>query len=166
MTTNPDPFQIIRSTLERHSNEAIVRKYSRYFREGYDAYGIDQQTFDKLRDGWMLDWKGKMGLSDYLQLGDRLIASGKYEEASCAVVFLEPFRKEFTIDHFHRIGDWLEKYVVNWAHTDIICSRLLPCFLSDGIVTPNDFIPWIDSPSKWKRRAIPVSFISDRKSVV
>jgi hypothetical protein len=31
----------IRAVLQAHANPALVEKYSRYFVEGYDVYGVD-----------------------------------------------------------------------------------------------------------------------------
>ena len=100
-----------------------------------------------------------MTIADYLDFGDRLISTGKYEEAYCAVYFILSKREEFSPATFDRVGRWLENGIQNWANTDQLCIMLLTVFIFDGIVQLQDFISWTRSPSKWKRRAVPVTFV-------
>ena len=81
-------FQEIRKFCEKNKNPEIVKKYSRYFTEGYDAYGLDQKTFESQRGKWLVEWKKDFSLEDFLLLGDKLISTGKYEEASFAIGFI------------------------------------------------------------------------------
>ena len=64
----------------KNSDDAVVTKYSRYFKEGYDGYGVDDKLFKAQRDDWLKTWKNEMTVSDYLDMGDKLVASGKFEE--------------------------------------------------------------------------------------
>ena len=47
----------IREFCEGNSDSEIVKKYSRYFKDGFDGYGIDQKVFEKQRDAWIKEWK-------------------------------------------------------------------------------------------------------------
>ena len=41
---NPEEiFKVIHAYCEANANEAIVQKYARYFKEGYDAFGLTQE---------------------------------------------------------------------------------------------------------------------------
>jgi 3-methyladenine DNA glycosylase AlkD len=99
-----------------------------------------------------------MTIDDYLNLGDLLISSGKFEEADFAIQFLASKKDEFTTKTFDRIGNWLENGIQNWGNTDILCMFVLSEFLYNKIIVPKDFINWTRSESKWKRRAVPVTF--------
>jgi 3-methyladenine DNA glycosylase AlkD len=99
-----------------------------------------------------------MTISDYLNLGDLLIATGKLEEASFASLFIASKKDEFSIETFDRVGKWLEKGIQNWASTDELCMLVLSEFIYNNINQPKDFINWTKSESKWKRRAVPVTF--------
>ena len=46
-------FLEIRRFCEKNANPEIVKKYSRYFTEGYNAYGLDQETYESQRDKWL-----------------------------------------------------------------------------------------------------------------
>jgi 3-methyladenine DNA glycosylase AlkD len=153
-----DRFLEIRRFCEKNANPEIVKKYSRYFTEGYDAYGLDQKTFESQRDKWMEQWKD-FTLNDYLHLGDKLISTGKYEEASFAVSFMYSNTENFTAENFERMGRWLEDGIINWAHTDVLSGKALSHFITNKIIGIDSLKEWTESSSKWKRRAVPVILI-------
>ena len=71
-----------------NKDDSIIKKYSRYFKEGYDAYGIDSKVLESQKIKWLDSWKDEMTISEYLDLGDLLISSGKFEEADFAIQFI------------------------------------------------------------------------------
>jgi len=159
MSKIDERFAEIRRFCEKKANPDVVKKYSRYFTEGYDAYGLDQLTMESQRDRWLDEWKTDFTFDDFLDLGDKLIATGKYEEAGFAVSFVYSNTDSFTVDTLERLGEWLEGGIVNWAHTDILSGKALAyCFLN-GIVEVEALKKWTASESKWKRRAVPVTLI-------
>lgn len=152
-------FLEIRRFCEKNANHEIVKKYSRYFREGYDAYGLDQKTSESQRDKWLEQWKNEFTLDDYINLGDRLTATGKYEESSFAIAFIYSNKERYTAETFDRLGNWLESNIINWAHTDILSGKVLSHFITDKIVGIESLKEWTKSSSKWKRRSVPVTLI-------
>jgi len=141
-----------------NSDDSIVKKYSRYFKEGYDGYGIDTKTFKSQKDKWLESWKNEMTISEYLDLGDLLISTGKFEEASYAISLIASKKGEFSIEIFDRIGSWLENGIQNWGNTDELCMLVLSEFIYGKIIQHQGFMSWTKSESKWKRRAVPVTF--------
>lgn len=141
-----------------NTDDSVIKKYSRYFKEGYDAYGIDSKILESQKNKWLNTWKNEMTISEYLDLGDLLISSGKFEEADFAIQFIASKKDKFSIETFDRIGNWLENGIQNWANTDVLCMLVLPEFIYNKIIEPKDFINWTKSESKWKRRAVPVTF--------
>ena len=154
-----EKFLEIRRFCEKNANPEIVKKYSRYFTEGYDAYGLDQKTFESQRDKWLELWKKDFTLNDFLLLGDKLISTGKYEEASFAITFMYSTKENLTAETFDRLGRWLEDGILNWAHTDILSGRALSSFITNKIIKIESLKEWTGSASKWKRRAVPVTLI-------
>jgi 3-methyladenine DNA glycosylase AlkD len=146
-----------------NADDSIVKKYSRYFKEGYDGYGIETKIFESQRNKWLNSWENEMTISDYLDLGDLLIATGKLEEASFATQFIASKKDEFSIETFDRVGIWLENGIQNWANTDVLCMLVLSEFLYNKIIDPEYLINWTESESKWKRRAVPVTFFETIK---
>ncbi len=161
-----EKFHEIRRFCEKNTNPEIVKKYSRYFTEGYDAYGLDQKTFESQRDKWLEQWKKDFTFADFLLLGDKLISTGKYEEASFAISFIYSNTKELTAETFDKLGRWLEKGIINWAHTDVLCGKALSHFFTHQIIGLESLKEWTESASKWKRRAVPVTLIDVLKTDV
>jgi 3-methyladenine DNA glycosylase AlkD len=159
MDKTEDKFAEIRRFCEQNANASLVKKYSRYFTEGYDAYGLDREKIEAQRDKWLESWKNELTVDDYILLGNRLISTGKYEEASLAILFLIANKDHLRANHFGKIGNWLDKGIVNWAHTDILCGHVLSHFIINKIVGIEILREWTGASSKWKRRAVPVILI-------
>ena len=150
----------IRSFCGENADEKTVSRYARFFREGYDAYGLTKEEMEEYTKRFREAHKKELNLDGFLKLGEILLESGKYEEASFAMRFLVPLEEQFDIKTFQKLGEWLETGVRNWAHTDFLCGEILSRFMQRGIVTLEDFSSWRDSGSKWKRRAVPVSMLT------
>jgi 3-methyladenine DNA glycosylase AlkD len=154
----------IKAVLQTHADPVLVKKYSRYFVEGYDAYGVDLKIIKSERDAWLKANQLTLGLKGFLRLGDQLVMSGKYEEGFLAIDFISHFQKEFTPSTLERLGSWLDNGLCNWAHIDTISAHVLPAFLEKKIVALEAFSDWRRAPSKWKRRAVPVTLIKVLKT--
>jgi len=149
----------IREYCEANSDEKFILKYARFFKHGYHAWGVNPILLKQQAKIWINCWKKDWKLADFIQLGNILIQSGKYEEASFALLFVAAHKKEFTSETFSHIGYWLENGIQNWAHTDGICSELIKPLIVKKIITVTQFEAWRKSHSIWKQRAIPVSLI-------
>ncbi|MBW6516082.1 MAG: DNA alkylation repair protein [Candidatus Cloacimonetes bacterium] len=168
----------IRDYLKLKSDKKLIEKYSKFFKEGYDSYGICTEVFNSLLKTMLDKYILISDLDEVLSLGNELFASGKYEEGSLAISFISALRKresklakkkpypnsqlllEFDRKVFHQLQIWFDKWILNWAHTDITCSELLGKMLIDNNITIKDFSQWKKSSSKWTRRAVPVSMIA------
>jgi 3-methyladenine DNA glycosylase AlkD len=145
-----------------NANPDLVRKYARYFREGYDAFGLNDKQVHELADsiaeGFGLDIK------DILSLGLQLFESGKYEFGSVAILLLKKQAKHFDKSCLEGVRNWFDAGVNNWAHSDVLCSHITPLFLQNDIVELSAFEAWRCSASRWTRRAVPVTMLCLRKS--
>lgn len=153
----------IREFCLQNADEALVKKYSRYFVEGYDAFGIAQKAMEDEHKMLITRYRSTLGFDGFLELGDRLIKTGKYEEASFAVLFVIDFAKEYTPETLERLGRWLDNGVGNWAHADMMAGSVFSVFLLKKIVPYTAFSDWRTAESKWKRRVVPVSLIKSLK---
>ncbi len=150
----------VRAFCLTHADPAIVKKYAKYFKEGYDGYGISKESWgSSVRKQLSDKHRAVLGLDGLLDLGDRLFASGKYEEGSFAIDLITPLLPEFRPETFQRIGGWLETGVQNWAHSDVICRDLLAPSLKSGALSCSELECWRKSPSRWRRRAVPVALL-------
>lgn len=154
----------IRKFCKQNADEKIVKKYARYFVEGYDAYGIDGKLAESQRKLWFEKYKYDLGFDGFLKLGDLLIKDGKYEEVFFAIWFAGRFLKEFTPKTLDRFYKWIEIGVKNWAHSDVLSGEILSPFLTNNIVSLDAFSDWRKSKNKWHRRAVPVTMIKAIKT--
>lgn len=166
METNElmEPIKIveeIRNFCQNNADEKVIVKYGRYFKEGYDAYGVAYDFIEKKLKEILSREHFSLPLS--LEVAKILIPSGKYEEMSFACSLTKNCKKEFTIETFHAIEEWFELGINNWAHTDFICGEITPYFLEKGIVDLSAFASWRTAENKFQRRAVPVSFIKPFK---
>lgn len=152
-------FMAIRQFCEANTNPENVKKYARFFTEGYDAYGLGRVVFETQRDLWLEAWKHEMSFQDYLDLGDTLIATGKYEEASFAITFVYHQSDKFSAKTFDHLGKWLDNGILNWGHTDVLSGMGLASFFTKHILEIEAFTPWTQSASVWKRRSVPVTLV-------
>ncbi len=154
----------IRKFCKDNADEKIVKKYAKYFVEGYDPYGVEPKKMVPQRELWLNKYKDELGFEGFLKLSDLLVKSGKYEEAFTAFFFAKSFVDQFNSKTLERFSKWLESYIKNWAHTDSLCSDILPQFILKNIVSLEAFSSWRRSDSKWQRRAVPVAMIKLLKS--
>jgi 3-methyladenine DNA glycosylase AlkD len=151
--------QDIRRFLKENADEAIVKKYSRYFKEGYDPYGVASEKLSAKIGEWFGVCEEKLTVKQILNLCEELMKSGKYEEASIAISFAKRLKGCYNKSFFNTLGQWFEKYVKNWAHCDVTCGEVLYSFVEDKIIEFEDLLKWADSSGRWKRRAVPVTMV-------
>ncbi len=152
-------FKEIRNFCEANSDPEIINKYQKYFKEGYDGYGIDDKLFKGQVEKWIEQWKEEMTIERYLDLGDELMKNGRFDEKHVAISFLNSSRKDFSKDTFNRVGNWFDYGINNWATTDVLCMFVLSGLLYDKVIEYEDLKSWINSNSEWKRRAVPVALV-------
>jgi len=149
----------IREFCNANTNQKNIDKYSRYFREGFDGYGIDHKVYAEQLAKWIRVWQDELTIDDYLDLGDELMKTGRYEEKSFAISFLESEKENFSEEVFRRIGLWFDYGIDNWGNTDVLCMLILPHFISDRVIDLHKLGEWSSSTSEWKRRAVPVTLV-------
>lgn len=149
----------IQNFLMKNGSRSIVEKYARYFKEGYDPYGVAPEKLSAKIKEWFKTCEEKLTTKQIVDLCEELMKSGKYEEASIAISFITKLRKYYNSSLFNTLGGWFEKYVTNWAHCDVACSKVLYQFLEDKIIDFKDLLSWADSSGKWRRRAVPVTMV-------
>jgi 3-methyladenine DNA glycosylase AlkD len=160
MTSN-ELIQEIQSWCKVHADEAIVAKYARYFKEGYDGYGIPTDDFRaKIKE--LLASKS-LTLETVVNASNGLISSSMFEEPSFAISLLKGFHKQWTPDTFKTIEHWFSMGIRNWAHTDAVCGELLGPMMIQGLVSMENFDLWRSSEFKFQRRAVPVALIKPMK---
>ena len=141
---------------KENADDAIVKKYQRYFSDQYDAWGVDGSLMRTNYDSWVKEWA--LNPDETIALADRLFA-GRSEEIFFATWFLRDLKKTLRSEHFELLRGWFDRYVKNWAHCDVIVSELISVLFKNKVIGYNDFSAWRSSGNAHTRRAVPVSFI-------
>lgn len=158
-----DLYNEIVTFCKSNTNEELIKKYSRYFKEGqWDAYGLTQHLMhNKVNE--ILESKD-IDLQVIRETSRLLVRSLKYEESSFAILFYKSFIKSSDRQTFDDIVIWFETGIRNWAHCDTICGELIFSLLNNSIVCYKDLNSWIIADNKFQRRAVPVSLIKMLKT--
>jgi len=160
-------FKMMQSFFRKNADPEIVKKYARFFRDGYDAYGADPKIYSKQLDIWFDETSKDFRISDYKKLFGMLLESGKEEEFGVVNRFLSHMQKHHSKSLFKSIRTWIGKYYRNWAQIDSLCSQVLSPMMLNGVISHDDLLAWHNHDSKWVRRCIPVTtvyaFYKDKK---
>jgi 3-methyladenine DNA glycosylase AlkD len=136
-------------------------KWERYFREGYDAWGLldkDHPVWNEKQQEWLESYSG-LGLPGFLKAGELLFQSGKYEEGALAIRFLKTRRDELDAKSFGKLAKWFEAGIRNWAHTDVLCGEVIAPLLESHSIDLAALAGWRESKFKYQRRAVPVAML-------
>lgn len=163
MKTPQSVYEEIKLFCKANANDDLVKKYSRYFKEGgYDAYGVSYPLLQEKVKSILTE--SDIDLKFILQLSRLLVPGLKYEEPSFALMLVKAHKKQYTKDTFDEIGHWFDIGICNWAHTDALCSEILSVFLLKKIIPYGEMESWKTGKNKFQRRAVPVSLIKLMKS--
>ena len=149
-------FDEIHKFCVANGDETIVRKYGRYFRDEYDAYGVSHELVEE-KVAELLERGITMKLVQ--RTAPLLLRTGKFEETSFAIHLLMGFSDEFTYATFDELGKWFEIGITNWAHTDTICALFMRDLFARDIITYRDLAPWRKAANPYQRRAVPVAMV-------
>jgi 3-methyladenine DNA glycosylase AlkD len=149
----------IDAACREFADPALALKYARFFREGYDAYGVDHKNprWVQRIEEWRSHWTPR-GPAAVLELGRALFATGKYEHGAVAILLMKPLVERIGAGELPGLAAWLA-LVRNWGHCDVICGELIAPCIASGAIAPVKLKPWARSPDRFVRRAAPVSLL-------
>jgi 3-methyladenine DNA glycosylase AlkD len=151
-------FNDLLNYCQTNANPELVKKYSRYFKEGvYDAWGLSQALMDAKKAE--LKKSEEITVDLVFETAPLLMISGKYEETSFALILITIVKDKLTKSDFNRLESWFETGIANWAHADHLGMFFLPEIMKQGLVDKDDFTGWVTSSHKFQRRCVPVTFI-------
>ncbi|MCX6305341.1 MAG: DNA alkylation repair protein [Bacteroidetes bacterium] len=146
---------------QENANPAIVEKYSKYFKEGYDAYGLSHGHVA----GKVSEILSLPGMTQELALETSLllVKSPKYELTVIAIQLVLGYKKSWTTTTFKTVEQWFSLGITNWAQTDYICGELMNLFFKSGLADINSLGSWRTAHNKFQRRAAVVALIKPMK---
>ena len=145
----------IRAYCAANADREKAKKYARYFSEGYDSWGLLDKNHDfwnSRQESWLSRYQD-LGLKGFLVAGEELVKSGKYEEASIAIRFIQTFHDEMDASTIAALSRWFDGGIRNWAHVDVLCDLVLAPLLVQNRAGLKEFEPWRSAEHKFQRRA-------------
>jgi 3-methyladenine DNA glycosylase AlkD len=159
--TSDELVNLIRQFCRENGDPAMVKKYSRFFKEGFDAYGLNDKAYDRCTE--LITGDQDISLAMALDMAPSLLKSGKYEETFFAIRFVKSHVPEFKSDTLKKLEKWFDYGIVNWAHADVLSGDIFPIFLQKDIVPLAAFEHWRRSNNKFQRRSAAVTLIKLQK---
>jgi len=159
-----DPEMIFSQTedfCKSNADEAIVKKYSKYFKEGYDAWGVSSELLNQHVTG-IFAMQG-MTPEQVNKISLLLVKSPKYEMTSIACLLLKKIMKQWDSETFLTLEKIFATGINNWAHTDWICSEIIPDMIKKKLVSMDSLKPWRKAANRFQRRAAVVGLIKPMK---
>jgi len=144
-----------------NADPEIVKKYAKYFKEGFDAYGLALGKINERVDA-ILAMPG-MNNEKINELCIKLVTSPKYEMTSIASVLLRTTKKGWNAETVVTLEQMFGAGINNWAHTDWICGELIPEMIKQKLMAINTLKPWRKAANKFQRRAAVVGLIKPMK---
>lgn len=142
----------------QHADKKNVEKYSRYFKEGFDAYGLSEQLLrDKVQE---ILSRPDFNMKLLLKAAPLLLKTGKYEQTSFAILLLNAHADRFDVKTFKSVEKWFSVGISNWAHCDVLCGTTLKEFMARRLITLDDLSGWRTAENKHQRRAVPVAMLN------
>ena len=158
------PEDLVRE-LDRYGtangDPALVAKYLRYFKEGYNAYGLSHEQVMGRTEALLA--LPEMTPEFLMALTPLLVATGRYEMTIIAFRLVQSRKKTWDVRYFETVETWFSAGIHNWAETDVICGELMNLFFKKGLVTTERLEPWRVAENKFQRRAAVVSLIKPMK---
>ena len=145
-----------------NENIAIVQKYQRYFKEGYDAYGLNREQVE-IKVNEILAMPGATQKL-ILETSLLLVKSPKYEMTVIAIKLVLNFYKNWSVTTFRTVEKWFSVGITNWAQTDYICGELMNLFFKTQLIDLHSLEDWRIAKNKFQRRAAVVSLIKPMKT--
>ncbi len=159
--TTKEIAEDISKYCREHADPALVQKYSRYFKDGYNGWGLPHDLFEA-KAAEILALPG-MNIARILQLARILVKSPKYEEVSIPIMMTLKLNKEWPPSIFKSVEEWFTLGITNWAHTDYISGEIIALLFKKNLITIETIGDWRFAKNKFQRRAAVVSLIKPMK---
>ncbi|MCX6281373.1 MAG: DNA alkylation repair protein [Bacteroidetes bacterium] len=154
-------FKQTETYCKANADPAIVLKYSKYFKEGYDAWGVSSELVNRRADEIFV-LQG-ITIAEIYEICLLLVKSPKYEMTSIAGLLLKKLKKQWNSETFVTLENIFKTGINNWAHTDWICGEIIPDMIKMNLIGMESLKPWRTAPNRFQRRAAVVGLIKPMK---
>jgi len=148
----------LKTELLRNADEKTKLSGERFFKEDVKLYGIRSAVVSRIsREHYKaIEDKSK---SHIFSLCNELWKSGMMEESFIACNWSYFVHRQFEAGDFEIFGNWVNKYITNWASCDTFCNHTVGTIVEMYPPLINRLKKWAESDNRWVRRASAVSLI-------
>lgn len=159
MVTADQAVNTLRARLAAGGDPTFSAALQRYFPDRVEALGVSNADVVDVADAYLAEHP--VAPQARLEMAELLLQQARYhEEVLLGFALLHKVvKRNFDQGLLDRCRFWLESVVSNWAQCDDLCLKLIyPFFLGHPeLITATQ--AWLDSPSRWARRAGNVSVV-------
>lgn len=157
------PQVIARRALKKLAAQADAekaRQVQKYFEETVRSFGVTSPLVRAIAAELYSSIKKEWKITRAMQLCAILFPRPELEAKAIAALILARYKKEFPIELFGQIKEWLAKdYLDNWASVDILCPKIMGTLLLRYPELLREIKTWPSHPNRWVKRASIVSFL-------
>lgn len=158
MDTDTLVAQITRR-IEEQADPVRAENEQRYFKGTIRCHGLSVWKCHAIGRDVYQEHRKDLNSEEWLNLGERLLATGWFEEGSVGLEIVRRLRQPPSEELFGTYERWLGTYVGNWAHCDDLCAHLIGSLLIELPELTKRLPPWTASENRWLRRGAAVSLI-------
>src|SRR3989344_6863487 len=114
----------VRKELIKNIDKRYYKTSLGFFKENdvLKMHGVRYPVVRVIANKHFKESVNKLSKKEVFKICEDLMSSGIQEEIVVAFEFAEKFKKEYVKEDLTIFKKWIEKYVVNWALCDDICS--------------------------------------------
>lgn len=159
MNITKDIISRLRKELEEIADEHAKNTAQRFFKEKIKVYGIKRAIITALARQYFKEIKG-IHKKEIFQLCEDLFSSGFMEESFIACDWAYNLKKDYEEKDLFVFGNWLEKYVDNWATCDTLSNKTIGAFVEKFPDSLTELKKWAKSSNRWVKRASAAALIT------
>jgi len=151
----------VRAELKKNIDKKYYKTSLGFFKENdvLKMHGVRYPVVRVIANKHFKESINKLSKKEVFKICEDLMNSRIQEEIVVAFEFAEKYNKDFLKDDLIVFKKWIEKYVVNWALCDDICSGPLGELLIKYPELISETRKWHNSLNRWLKRASIVSLI-------
>jgi 3-methyladenine DNA glycosylase AlkD len=151
----------LRDDLKAAVNPLFAQSCKRFFKDDqyFKAYGLKTSEVKKLAKPYVAEVVKSLSKSEIFEFCDELWQSGYQEEADVACKLSEAMGKTAEPEDFEIFSKWLERYVLNWAMCDSLCTHTIGDLVWRYPQLSERLIGWTASNNRWIKRGAAVTLI-------
>lgn len=145
------------NSIKENSSQKQKENAERYFKGVIPFYGLKNPEANQIAKA--IYRKYKLPKEEVFGLAEDLFKSKYFEEKQIAIILLSLVKKQLNKNDLGKIKEFVERYVNNWAHCDVLSGKVVTEIIKKDISAADEVVKWKDSENIWLKRAAAISFV-------